>query len=206
MKMLLLLLLGWAMVGQGMGGDKGSNSFSEVFKKDLEKEALELDHALDVLKKWQPKDKIKIKINTGDIPDCHHPHQIIQTHIRRVESISDFVFCCPDCQIKMIPVYTNLIRVSLITSATEKMCAQYFKKRGCIKKFEHQLYIVPPQIEHKFVSCLIEHPIDKKFKIEQIHFETFMKRFEKEPEIPVSDSSDDSSDFDLSSEEEEKPE
>lgn len=206
------------MVGQGMWFNKGSKpklkkdlhlkifSFSELFRKQREyeeliEETLELNAAL---KKLQPKDRIKIKINNiSDIPDCHYPHQIIQTHVRRAEAITDFVFCAQDCRIQTLPRCGDQIKVSLLICATQKICARYYRKKGCIKKFEHQLYIVPPQIEHKFVTCLIEHPIDKEFKLERIDFEEFKKRFEKEPSLPLSDSSD--SDF-LSSDEEGKQE
>ncbi|GMU19653.1 MAG: hypothetical protein AMXMBFR12_08450 [Candidatus Babeliales bacterium] len=162
--------------------------FQESQYEKLFEESFEFDVAL---KKMQPKNRIKIKVNNGgDIPDCHYPHQIIQTHLRKVESISEFVLCAQDCRVQMLPTYGNQIKISLITCATEKMCEKYFKMRGSINKYEHQLYIIPPQIEHKLVTCLIEYPIDKQFKLEQIDFETFMGRFKKEPEVPASDSSD----------------
>lgn len=206
----LFLLLGWAMIGQSMWEDAKQklrqdfrsefSSFISEFKDELVhlfqesqceqllNEFFELDIAL---KKMQPKNRIKIKVNDGlDIPDCHHPHQVIQTHLRRVESISDFVLCAQDCRVHMLPTYGNQIKISLISCATEKMCEKYFKMKGSINKYKHQLYIIPPQIDHKFVSCFIEYPSDKKFRLEQIDFETFMERFKKEPQVPASDSSD----------------
>lgn len=209
----LLLLLGWTMIGQSMWeGAKQivrqdfRSEFSEfinefkdelmhLFQESQYEKLLEESFEIDVtLKKMQPKDRIKIKVNNGvDIPDCHYPHQIIQTQVRKVESISDFVLCAKDCRVQMLPTYGNQIKISLITCATEKMCKKYFKKRGSVNKYENQLYIIPPQVEHKFVTCLIEYPSDKQFNFEQIDFETFMEKFKKEPEVPASDSSD--SDF-----------
>lgn len=197
----LFLLLGWTMIGQSMWeGAKQIvrqdfrsefSSFISEFKDELVhlfqesqceqllNEFFELDAEL---KRMQPKDRIKIKVNNGfDIPDCHYPHQIIQTHIRKVESISDLVFCAQDCRVQILPYWENRIKISLIVCATEKMCEKYFKMKGCIHKFEHQLYIIPPQIDHKFVSCLIQYPSDKKFNLELIDVKTFMERFKKEP-------------------------
>lgn len=213
------------MIGQGMWWNKGSkpklkNSFHSSFftfskeecegviaqiikekqYEDLVKEALELDRAL---KKLQPKDRIKIKLNSAEIPDCHYPHQIIQTHVRKAELISEFVVCgTKDSRIHMLPRIGERIKISVITCASEEMCQQYLANRACIKKFDHQLYIVPPQVGNIFVTCLIEYPINLTFNLERMDVETFMKKFEQEAEI----SSDDSSDLDFLSSNEEKEE
>lgn len=206
----LLLLLGWAVIGQGMWYCKGgvkNDKHAAWMKSSLARFSNNIDELLYVISHYiseryqaelyqkrlldaQPKDIIKFSLNDADIPNCHHPHQIVHTHMQRVESITDFIFCAQDCRVHIVPTFRDIIKVSLITCATEQICQKYFKYRGCVKKFEHQLFIVPPQIEHKFVSCVIECPVDQTFNLEKIDYAEFMKRFEQEPEIPESDSSD----------------
>lgn len=157
------------------------------YEKLLE-EHLELNR---LHKQLIPQDKIKIILNNTDMPDCHNPHKIVQTHKRKSESISTIIVCDKDCRVNMLPnYYRKDIKVSLFICATERMCQKYFKNKGCIKQIDHELYIVLPSIEHKFVSCHVEYPLNQSLTLEKITPQEFMKRFEKEPEIPQSDSSD----------------
>lgn len=218
---ILLLLLGWAMIGNGMwyckGGIQNKERYSRIksvsawlnshvhevkavvqqyqYEKLLE-EHLELNR---LHKKLIPQDKIKITLNNTDMPDCHYPYKIVQTHKRRSESITTVTICAQDCRVNMLPnYYRKDIKVSLFICASERMCQKYFKNRGCVKQIDHELYIVLPSIEHKFVSCNVEYPLNQPLTLERITPQEFMKRFEKEPEFSDSDSSD----LDLSSEEE----
>lgn len=157
------------------------------YEKLLEQH-LELDR---LYKKLIPQDKIKISLNNTDMPDCHNPHKIVQTHKRRSESITTITFCAQDCRVTMLPHYYRTdIKVSLVVCATERMCQKYFKNKASIKQIDHELYIVPPSVDHRFVSCLVEYPLAQALTLEQISPSEFMSRFETELQLPKSDSSD----------------
>ncbi|CAN5125134.1 hypothetical protein BH09DEP1_BH09DEP1_3870 [soil metagenome] len=146
----------------------------ELFCALQEYEHEQLQQAMNV----QPADTIKIKLNNTDIPDCHFPNQIVHTHIRSAESILDFILCATDTRVQLLATPRSNIKITFITCATDQMCAKYFKRRGCIQKLDNQLFIVPPQLEHKFTSCIIECPMDQEFQLQTIGFEEFIKRFE----------------------------
>lgn len=225
MKRTLLLFLGWATIGtlNGMWYARGGvrpEKLKDVarlqgFAKQLVRQSGEIIYELakyenELLQKRiehqnfiaaQPIDTIKIKLNNTDIPDCHFPNQIVQTHTRDVESISEFVMCSTANRVQMLATSRGNIKITLNTCANDLMCAEYFIRKASIKKLDHQLFIVPPQLDHKYTSCFIEHPMEKEFKLESISSEEFMSRFGSEPVIESSRSSS-SSDFYLSDDEE----
>lgn len=218
MKNLLLLLLGWAMIGQGMWYSKGGirkQDFAQheklrAFSRRLVQHADEIlcelvKYEAEKIAREQPQDSIKIKFANSGLPDCHLPFTILYKHKRPVDSITDLIFCSTDKRVHAFATFRKNIRITFITCANEQMCQESFIRKGTIQKLDNQLYIVPPQFEDKFVSCCIEHPIDQPFNFEKMSFETFMGKFDvQKTESAMSDDSS-GSDF-LSSDEEEEQE
>lgn len=213
----LLLLLGWAMIGQGMWYCKGNRpklkkDFSlkdfteplrehkdlfvqtaqECLHEKLVKEYLELDDALRMI---QPKDKITFHLNNGASLDCPWPHRVTHTHVTEVESISDVIVCNKESRVVMFPTSRDSIKITLTTCASEDMCNEYMMLRGSVKKFGQKLFIVAPQFDSRLTSCFIEHPWDSPITLAQIGFQEFMDQFDS------STNSTDSSDLDLSGDE-----
>lgn len=218
MTKLLLLLLGWAVIGHGMWYSKGGirkQDFAKLgklraFSARLVQQADEIFYELvkyetEKIIKEQPQDSIKIKFHNSGLPDCHLPYTIINKHKRPADSITDLIFCSTDKRVHAFATFRKNIRVTFIICANEQMCKESFIRKGVIQKLDNQLYIVPPQFEDKFVSCCIEHPIDQEFNFEKMSFAKFMEKFDVQKTEPITSDDSSGSDF-LSSEEDSEQE
>lgn len=218
---ILLLLLGWAIIGQGMWYAKSGVSKSKYsaisamyamskrlarrsdeivfqlgkYETDKMLEQLEYDAEQKKLRKLQPKKSMKIKLNTSaDIPECHHPNTIIYKYTQPLEGITNVKFYSEHKRVYMVARSRKNILVKFMVCADEQMCKESYLQIGSVLKLDNHLVIFPPRFEDKFVSCRIEHPIGYQLGFETGNFEHFMKNLE-DPPIPESDSSD----FNLSS-------
>lgn len=166
--------------------------------QELIKEGLGLDSAL---KKLQPQASIKIKLNTNDtIPDCHHPNTIQYKYTNPVGKITKFIFCSTGKRVYTIAMPRKNIRITFMVCADEQMCKESYLLKGFVASLGDQLAIVPPGFEDKFVSCCIEHPNDTEFGLIIRDLPEFMKSVEETNNLS------DTSDLDLSSEEESEQE
>lgn len=217
---ILLLLLGWAMIGRGMWYRKGGvpknkqEKHTKVaeFKNRLaycgdeilfalsqdQSQAMlsyfEQQAAIKRLRRMHPRASIKIKLNTTDsaIPDCHYPHRIIYKYTHPADQITKFVFCSLSKRVYTLARMRENIAITFNVCANEQMCIESYLQQGFVKKLDDRLAVVPPRFDDRYVNCCIEHPADKEFELVTRDLPEFLKSVEQEgPE-------DDSFDLDLS--------
>ncbi len=127
----------------------------------------------------QPKDKIVIKsVRCEDELECTYTKKMVRKHKRPLESITQFVFCSDESRVTMIPNFRTDIKVSLITWINDESFWEVYLSAGHVGKLDEALYIVPPQFAQKQTTCVIEHPLGKKFELTTMALESFMKQVE----------------------------